>query len=327
MKKQYNVLIIGLGKIGCLYDINSSDDNFIVTHAKAFDLHSNFKLIGGVDLSHENCLLFKNKYKVKTFNKIEDAIQVSDPDVLVISTNTDSHNSILRKIIELSLNNKTILCEKPISNNAYETLHILKDLASLNNRLYVNYMRRADPGVLEIKERLETGKIKTPIKGVCYYTNGIYNNASHFIDMLTYWLGEEKKAFIINQNFNHRATDPEPDFHIEFKKGSLIFLSLKSLKYSVLTAEIYSPSGRIFYQNEGRQITFQGKIPCPNFNGYSIIEPDGETIDNKMNISQLNVVNQLFRALQFKENHLCTGIEAIHTLELINKLLKVSKDE
>ena len=40
-------LIVGLGKIGLEYDIDKIDEpEIVLTHAKAFYLHSNFDLVG-----------------------------------------------------------------------------------------------------------------------------------------------------------------------------------------------------------------------------------------------------------------------------------------
>ena len=39
MKIPYKVLIIGLGNIGMLYDIEDTKNNFIQTHVKSFHLN------------------------------------------------------------------------------------------------------------------------------------------------------------------------------------------------------------------------------------------------------------------------------------------------
>ena len=57
---KYKVIIIGLGKIGFKYDLNSPND-FVQSHAKTFLKNPNFDLIAGIDISEKNCNIFFNK--------------------------------------------------------------------------------------------------------------------------------------------------------------------------------------------------------------------------------------------------------------------------
>ena len=38
--------------------------------------------------------------------------------------------------------------------------------------LFVNYIRRTDPGVVEIKRRIDSGEISTPVKVKCLVFKG-----------------------------------------------------------------------------------------------------------------------------------------------------------
>ena len=54
-----NTLLIGLGNIGMIYDKSQDNNDFIQTHAKAINLHPNFNLIGGIDISDKNRRIFE----------------------------------------------------------------------------------------------------------------------------------------------------------------------------------------------------------------------------------------------------------------------------
>ena len=56
------VVLIGLGQISMGYDLNSKDSDLILTHAKAYSLHPDFILAGGVDPKFELCERFKQNY-------------------------------------------------------------------------------------------------------------------------------------------------------------------------------------------------------------------------------------------------------------------------
>ena len=49
--KLYKVVVIGLGNIGLLYDLNSKNTSFFASHCKTFNSHPNFKVIAGVDIN------------------------------------------------------------------------------------------------------------------------------------------------------------------------------------------------------------------------------------------------------------------------------------
>ena len=52
MKKDdiYRVVIVGLGNIGLLYDLNNIKKHFFASHSKTFNYHPNFKIVAGVDI-------------------------------------------------------------------------------------------------------------------------------------------------------------------------------------------------------------------------------------------------------------------------------------
>ena len=58
----YQTLIIGLGKIGMLYDYNN---NLIVTHSKSVTNNKNFKLISAIDPNHKKRTIFQKNIKKK----------------------------------------------------------------------------------------------------------------------------------------------------------------------------------------------------------------------------------------------------------------------
>jgi predicted dehydrogenase len=195
--------------------------------------------------------------------------------------------------------------------------------------LYVNYMRRSDLGVIEIKKLLKEDGLNTNIKGVCWYSKGFIHNGSHFFNLLEYWLGPMRRFGLININ-KQRISDEdyEPDVEVEFKKGSIIFLSAWEEVFSHYTIELLSPIGRIRYDNEGATIHFQDVIDDSVFKGYKVLNPEVKDILNNMQHSQLNVVDQLSERLKGNISYLCSGKEALNTLISMQLIIdRVNKNE
>ena len=146
-----STLIIGLGKIGMGYDLRLDSGKHIYSHARAFSLHPKFQLIGGVDPDRQQCRIFTETYGCPAYGDVETALGKHQPDLVVIAVPTRYHGQVLRQVLE-RLRTGTILCEKPLSCDLSEAKSMVLSSATCGVRLYVNYMRRSDPGVIEIRK-------------------------------------------------------------------------------------------------------------------------------------------------------------------------------
>ena len=319
------VLIVGLGQIGLQYDLNLNQDEYTLTHAHAFSLHNSFNLLGAVDIDKEQRNIFSNKYGLPTYSNLNEALKAHNPDIIVISSNTSKHANILNEILQ-SLSPKIILCEKPLSYSLGDAQKMIDLCEKSGISLFVNYIRRSDPGVIEIKKLIESSKFKKNYKGVCWYSKGFIHNGSHFFNLLSYWLGPMTKFNLISDN-KKRAThnDFEPDIEVEFEKGKILFISAWEEYFSHYTLELLSPNGRIRYDNEGSKIQFQNVIHDPVFKGYKILNPKPIEIKASMEHYQLNVVNQLDEYINGNKSYLCSGQEALDTLTSIQKIINKIK--
>ena len=322
------VLIVGIGQIGLQYDLHLEHDEFTYTHSRAFSKHEDFELLGAVDSDKERRSIFLQSYDLPAYNDLSEALKNHSPDIVIIATTTQTHAKILSKVLEFSTP-KVILCEKPLSYHLHEAQEMVTLSEQRGVELYVNYMRRSDLGVIEIKKLLKEDGLNTNIKGVCWYSKGFIHNGSHFFNLLEYWLGPMRRFGLININ-KQRISDEdyEPDVEVEFKKGSIIFLSAWEEVFSHYTIELLSPIGRIRYDNEGATIHFQDVIDDSVFKGYKVLNPEVKGMSNNMQNSQLNVADQLSEHLKGNASYLCSGKEALNTLISMQLIIdRVNKNE
>jgi len=314
-------LVIGLGQIGMGYDLHLDPLKIITSHARAISLHSDFELAGAVDSSSVQRTIFETHYVRPAFDNIYSAMQQLSPSVVIISSPTDTHLMVLDQV--LSQNKpKVILCEKPLAYNVVDALKMVQSCDRFGVDLFVNYIRRADPGAIEIKRRLDTDEISVPIKGVVWYTKGFLNNASHFLNLLEFWLGEVVGFNVINTGRLWDNLDPEPDVEVKFERGAVTFLSAWEEAFSISTLELVSKSGRLRYEQSGSSIEWHSVEQDLNFSGYKILGSNPEIILNRMDQYQWNMLQQLSYSLAGKAHTLCTGRQALNTLEAIHKILK-----
>lgn len=317
-------LVIGLGQIGMEYDYEKQNDSLIFTHSRAIDKHPNFKLVGGVDVSSDRRNRFEKMYNQPTFSDLNLSLKKLKPNIVVISTPTETHSSILKKVIDI-WPPKVILCEKPLAYEPDVAKSMLDLCKKAGIKLFVNYMRSVDIGVLEVKKRIEIGQIKNPIKANVWYSKGLLNNGSHLLNLLSFWLGKIVSAEIIEKGRLFNQLDPEPDFNVQFNSGTAIFRAAWEESFSHICVELLSPSGRLFYDNGGFNIEWQSTINDPDFKGYKILDKKIEVIKNSMNSYQLQVYDNIFRYLKNEKTTLTTGSEALDTLRGLSLIIKQIK--
>ncbi len=314
-------LIIGLGQIGMEYDIDIPVDKSVFTHARAFSSHQEFELLGAVDPSSAKRSRFNQKYNKPAFSDLTEALQHTDPQIIVIASPTNNHKTILEEVLNLC-KPIAIICEKPLSYDIEHARSMIDLCEKEGVKLFVNYMRRSDLGVIEVKDRISKGLIAGPFKGVAWYSKGFLHNGSHFFNLLEFWLGEYQSAKLISKGRLWNRQDTEPDIFVEFELGSITFLAAWEESFSHYTIELLSHSGRLRYEKGGELITWQATHPDPSFQGYRSLKDPPEIIQNSMDRYQLQVTEQLSRALNGKTSSICTGHEGLKTLECMNQIIK-----
>ena len=316
----YKTLLIGLGRIGMEYDLNLDVNNYVYSHARALSLHPEFELIGAVDPDQGCCKIFEQTYSKPAYKNLEIALREGNPDIVVIASPTKGHAEVLGDVLKCSTPH-AILCEKPLSNDLAEAEAMLSKCQYRNIKLFVNYIRRSDPGAIEIKRRIDSGLIDLPIKGVAWYSKGLQHNGSHILNLLEYWLGPVQSFEIINPGRLWEEVDPEPDVFLKFLSGQIVLMSAWEERYSHYTIELVAPNGRLRYEQGGRQIEWLGVVDDEKMAGYQRLDGVPQNIISDMNFYQSNVLGELSKALGGKPSNICSGKEALASLSNIDKII------
>jgi len=320
---QHDVVIVGLGKIGMEYDLDHSKD-FILSHARAFDLHKGFNIVAAVDTSSKKCSVFKSKYgeKLKTYIDLSIALKNVKASIFVIATPTDSHYKIINNILDNS-DPLVILCEKPISHNMDQAKKIIAKCKKKKCKLYVNYFRRSDIGVGEIIKKINDKSIQDPVRGVVWYSKGLYNSASHFINILQFIFGSIQTIQVLNKGRLWNNKDPEPDFQLTFNKLKIDFIALKEENYFHNSMEIMMTNGRLSYQRGGAYISWQNVTKNNIFSEYNSLNDNRNIFQSDFSKIQWHVVEQIYKGINGELVTICSGDDALKTLDICNKIKKL----
>lgn len=321
MAMGYRVLIVGLGQIGMSYDLHLEQSAYIYSHARAFSQHPDFHLVAGVDPDAQSRQAFEDAYQCSAYASVGEAIQNHCPDIVVIALPTHLHGGLMHQVLA-SPSIRVVLCEKPLSYDLEEARVMVANCAAKGVCLYVNYMRRSDPGIIEIKRRIDTGEIAAPIKGVVWYSKGFLHNGSHFFNLMEFWLGAVQGSMVLSKGRVWGGQDPEPDVKVDFERGTVVFMAAWEEAYSHYTMELLSPCGRLRCEHGGKQIYWQSAQSDPHIKGYNILNPQPVSIVSDMQRYQWNVVEELRKMLHGHEAHLCRGEDALRTLESMAQILE-----
>jgi predicted dehydrogenase len=308
----HSALIIGLGAIGMGYDFDHADDR-AYTHARALARHAAYGPVAAVDTDAARRAAYVDRYGGSAFATLDEALANLRPEIVIVATPTASHASLVEQVLRKAAP-RAVLCEKPLATDPDEARRMLAECEARGVALFVNYMRRAEPGVVAVRDMLADGRIASPVKGVVWYSKGVRHNGSHFIDLMRFWLGDVSRAQRLRAGRLWDGVDPEPDFLLEHARGAVTYLAAREECFSHYSAEIVAPNGRLTYARGGEAILWQGLVSDPEFPGYTVLEPRAQVLTSDLRRYQWHVLEQLRRALAGEQTTLCTGRDALATL-------------
>gem|GEM_PF-1393405 len=289
----------------------------VLSHARALTTHPQVELIGGVDTSSANRARFAAKYELPVYCDIREAVGQHQPDVVVVATPTDHHGSAITHILS-ECEPRLILCEKPLSSSVKEALEIAELASSASVDIRVNYMRRADPTVQDLQRSIKEQEFGKLERAVCVYTGGVLHNGTHFIDLLSYWLGSPISARRGDDLSEVSEFEDQPlSFSLDFKLGTANFVGLSSALYSPACLSLWFTSARLDYDWGGKLIDL-----C-NFSELHLPSTLPKEMKFKSNLPRIQslVVDELVKILDGRTSSLCTAREAVQNLLVATEIL------
>lgn len=317
MKLQYNVLIIGAGKIGSSFDNPGS--NIILTHANAFSSHNGFNLVGFVDINKELAKKAAKKWQVKSFGSIKEAFRLKNIDVVCVATSTETHFKILKEIFNFPV--KLVLLEKPIAGTISETKKILDLCNQMKKPVVVNYFRQFLPEFENIKINIDNNKYGNFISGTGYYGKGMLNNGSHIINLLNYFLGDALDFETIDRFIDFSVNDPTVSSILTFKnKKKFILWGIDSRMFTLFEIDLIFKKYRIRIVESGRKIEFYKIKNSQIFKGYKNIIKFSET-ETSFTKYMYCVADNVYKRLTQGDKIKCDIFEAYRTSKFCFKVI------
>lgn len=287
--------IVGLGRIGLGYDLGSRPAE-VLSHAKAYREHPAFDLVGACDPDPARRAEFSTFCGLTAHADPRELLASTSPDVVSICAPTPSHRAMLDLALEFGP--RLILCEKPLAANLADGAAMVAHCRERGVSLAVNYMRRFDPGVGQLRGRLRDGALGDIYKGVLVYSKGLLHNGSHYIDLLVDWLGMPEAFRVLCPGPADAIAGPEPDVRIEFPGGcAVVMLAGREECFSMMELDLIGSRGRLRYADLGDTIELWHAAEDPMFPGYRILRRTADVPQPRMARYQYHVMDALARHL------------------------------
>ena len=310
--------VIGLGRIGLDFDYGASTPETVLSHSRAYALHPGFELVAGVDRDAKQRRRFEALYRVPAYASVAALHAAVKPNVVSVAVSTDGLTSAFREALGGAP--RAILCEKPFALDADEAAAALALAHEAGCEVMVNYVRRYEPGVRELKAVIDGGAIGRIRRGQAWYGKGLYNNAAHAVDLLRLLLGEVSSTEVLRPG-RALGADCEPDFLIRIGDAEVWFLAHDHEDYSFGNLDLLGERGRVVYARGGAEIDVWHAEPSAVFEGYRVLGVP-QRIPAAMSTYQMHVVDGLWAMLTRGADNLSGGDSAVRTLRVLDEIRK-----
>ena len=319
----YKCGIIGCGNIAGGYQKkyggNTSKIEHVSTHAGAYEVHAETKLICIADPNIDTLRGFSKTWLVKSiYNNYIDMLTEYQVDILSIATPTELHYEVFKYAVEKQI--KAIWLEKPLSYDLQQA-EVMCKLVN-NSTVSVNYYRRWNSTLKSIKDKLSKGIYGSVSTVTVRYTKGLYCNASHLIDLVCWYFGKPCAIKVLeHKGFVNK--DPCLDFNLYYDNFTINFMHIPNVSYVFLDVDILTERGRVLIEQRGQQIREYESIAEPNYAEVQILSTP-ENQESAWRNYAYSALDEIVNALQGKATISCTVEDAFMVMKICEELSSTS---
>lgn len=314
-KNKLKAAVIGCGNIGAdekIYAKNIRPG----THAGAYKANKNIELVALVDSDKKKLASAKKNFPdARAYDDIGRMFQIERPDIVSIATPTKYHAKHVLSAAKYGC--RAILCEKPIAYSITDAEKMVAACKKNKVKLFINHQRHFDPLINKWAKKVRNGLLGKIYQGHIYYSNGLFNNGTHIIDLLRMFLGDiENVAGNFNKATSSKPGDPNADGMIMFKNGANISLHSLSKNYDFFECKIVGENGMLHILDLGIIFEYRKKIENKVYRGYFELseKPYKEGSARNMMVS---AIEHIVAVLNRDAKPLSTGEEGLRTLKAL----------
>jgi predicted dehydrogenase len=320
-KKTYAAAVIGCGRIGVTME-GDSQRTKPATHAGAFSSSPLTKLCALVDPMPTQLERAQSIFAdVPTFTDVEAMLKQYQPEIVSIATPPDQHRLVVESCARHRV--RAIVCEKPIALTRSDGEAMIRACRQADSLLFINHTRRFDRLLQQTGARVGKGELGELFHGSCYYTAGLFNTATHLVDMLRFLTNREVKW--VSAVPESRFSAPEGDVNVN---GWLmceddLLISLQALEvkqYAIFEAHLYGSKGAVTVDRFGYSVEWSRVVDCPDFQGYKEIDRVQKERVGSSRSFFADLVQHVVDCLEGRSQPLSTGEDGLAALHILTAL-------
>lgn len=301
----YTFAIIGAGQIAAGYD--RPGDTHILTHAHAIIANPRASLLGFYDINLDAANKAASKWGCQAYSDFAD-LNAVEPDVVIVCTPDHCHLQTLERLLD---NPPTlVVCEKPLTLDYLSSVRITEAYQEKGICLAINYQRRFDPVITELKARINTNELGRLLCGNVYYAKGLMHNGSHAVDLLRFLFGEAEGYLTIKKTFDFTPQDPSVSCIVRFCQGDVTLISGDERVYSIFEIDLLFERARYRFFHSGMEVEIQKPLADNIYPGYFELFSERVTVTGFTN-TLANLVEECITYLSdgvMMRNHASTAL-------------------
>jgi predicted dehydrogenase/sugar phosphate isomerase/epimerase len=334
--RQVRVGVIGMGFIGMF-------------HCQCIQEVPQAHLVAVADVQKApNLQKAQDLFNIAAYDKPDDLLKRKDIDAISIGTPSGLHGDLTLKAAKQK---KHVLTEKPIEITLEKADCMIKTCRENKVKLGVISQRRTDPGMIELMEILNAGKLGKLILGETYvkwYRNQQYydsggwrgtwkldgggclmNQGIHSIDMLQWVMGEVESVMAQMDTMAHERIEVEDVAQalLRFKNGALGTIIGSTAVYPGMNErlEISGTNGTVVVEKNRitmREIMGEQKADSETIADRGTGAADAQAITNEGHVMQ---ITDFMQAILENREPMINGEEGRKPLEIILAVYEAAK--
>lgn len=254
--KKYKAVVIGCGRIGA-EEWRYKNNIKPVTHAAAYFMHPKIELAALCDTDSKKLKKANKLFEgVALYESAAKMLKENNPDIVSVATHADTHFKFAKMAAESGA--KAIICEKPMANSIKKAELLIKICKQKKCLLFINHSRHFDPLIKKWQEKVQNGLLGKILQVNCLYYNGMFNNGTHIIDLLRWFLGEVKEVSgVLNMTTSNPKKGENIDAIIIFQNGSRAVLQSVTEEKKLTEWIFYGEKGDVALKKLGIEVCYK----------------------------------------------------------------------
>ena len=235
-----------------------------MSHREAIEQSEKFQVAGLVDRDGEKLERIATEIgRPPTATQLEE-LNDDRADVIVICTPSTDRVDIVEAALEMKP--RVVIIEKPMACDLTAALRIAETSRQTGTPILINFQRRFDTKIRKWREFAPQ-----PARSITVtYGKGLYNYASHAIDLMLDWYGSVTEVRSLSNVGDLVESDPSLSFAASLETGTTaVFIGHDSLGYDLWDMEIVGDTKRLSLRAGGAEAYLEEPEMSRFYTGYA----------------------------------------------------------